>query len=79
MLTQDWFPSAEECEVARQAVENELISRREARVSLLGRGNGLVVREKDHTESSTIRMGMEEAIMIAVRAVVEHNLSKLCR
>lgn len=60
----------EDYEVGRRAVEDVLIGFRDERISLLNRGNGLVIREKDGTESSTIRLGTEAAIRIAVEAIL---------
>jgi hypothetical protein len=54
-------------EVGRLAVEDVLVERREARISML-RGNGLVIAEKDGKPSPVIRMGMEEALKIAYEA-----------
>lgn len=59
----------EECEIGRKAVEDELVRRRDSRISMLNRGNGLVIAEKDRTPSSLIRMGMEEALVIALEAI----------
>jgi hypothetical protein len=59
----------EEMEVGRQAVENALVELRDSRISLLGRGNGLVIRECDGTPSSVIRMGLEAALRIAMDAI----------
>lgn len=63
----------EHFEIARKAIEDELIDWRERRLSLLGRGNGLVVKEADGTESSTIRMGPETAVRIGLRAILESD------
>lgn len=59
-------------EVGRKAVEQELVEWRDSRMSLLGRGNGLVIREKDGKESSIIRFGPETALRIALKAIAEH-------
>ena len=59
-------------DVARKAIEDELIEYRDARISLVGRNNGLVVREKDGTESSVIRLGPEMAVATALRALAKH-------
>lgn len=56
-------------EVGRKAVEDSLLHRRDARFSLLGYGNGLVVREKDGGESSIIRLSTGDAIVIALKAI----------
>jgi hypothetical protein len=62
--------------LAHLILENELIDLRDRRVGILGRGNGLVVNEKDSTPSSIIRITTDEAIRVAVRAynrAVEHG------
>lgn len=58
--------------VARKAVEDELVDRRDSGISLFGRGNGLVIRSKDGQDSHLIRMGMENAMSIGLKAIVEH-------
>ena len=58
------------CETARYAVENILINLRDSRISTL-RGNGLVAAEADGTPSSTIRLGVEDAFAIALKAVAD--------
>lgn len=58
-------------EIARQAIEEELLWMRDARIST-PRGNGLVIREKDGQESHIIRMGPETAMAIGLRAIAEH-------
>lgn len=58
-------------EVARLAVEDALIDFRDSRISILGRGNGFVVREKDGTESGVIRLGTREGLRIAIHAYLE--------
>lgn len=60
-------------EIGRMAVEDALIELRDSRIALLGRGNGLVVREKDGRDSHIIRMGMEHALTIALKAIVKHE------
>lgn len=59
-------PSDELIERIRLKIEDELIDRRDSRIVILSRENGLVVREKDGTESSLIRMTTKEAIIIAI-------------
>lgn len=55
-------------EWARKMVEDELIELRDARISLIDRGNGLVVREADRTDSSIIRLGFEMAWATCLKA-----------
>jgi len=59
-------------EIGRKAIEDELVSFRDDRISVLGRGNGLVIREKDGQESSTIRFGPEDALRIGLKAIAKH-------
>jgi len=58
-------------EVARKAIEDVLIDRRDRRMLLLHRGNGLVVREADGSSSHVIRLGPEQAMAIGLRAIAE--------
>lgn len=58
-------------EVGRRAVEDFLIEMRDMRCGLLGRNNGLVVNEADGTPSDIIRMAIEHAIEMGIRAIVE--------
>jgi hypothetical protein len=61
-------------EVARSAIENTLIDFRDRRISIMGRGNGLVVREKDGTESSLMRLTVASALKIGLKAMAERAL-----
>lgn len=58
--------------IGRKKVEDVLIDHRDDRISILGRNNGLVVREKDGTESHIIRLGTEMALGIGLKAIVDH-------
>lgn len=58
--------------VARRAIEDALIEFRDSRISLLGRNNGLVVKERDGTDSYMIRLGPEDAVRIALLALADH-------
>lgn len=64
-------------EVARKKVEDVLINFRDSRISQLNRHNGLVVYEKDASQSSIIRLGTEDAIRIGLTAIKEHLESSL--
>lgn len=59
-------------EVARKAVEDTLIEFRDSRIALLNRANGLVVHEKDGTDSPLIRLGTEDALRIGLSAIAKH-------
>ncbi len=58
-------------EVGRRAIELELIDWRDRRLFTL-RNNGLVIKEKDGTDSSIVRFGSEVALKIGLRAMHEH-------
>lgn len=58
-------------EIGRAAVEAQLIELRDARIGLIGRNNGLVVKEKDGSDSNMIRMGPEMALDTAIKAMLE--------
>ena len=57
-------------EVGRKAVEDVLVDFRDSRISQI-RGNGLVIKEKDGGDSSVIRLGMEDALRIGLKAISE--------
>lgn len=58
-------------EVGRVAVEDTLIDLRDSGIALLGRGNGLVIRDYDSTDSHTIRMGPEHCLRIGMLAMMD--------
>ena len=62
----------ERLEVGRLAVESALIELRDERISMPMRGNGLVVRESDGKASHVIRIGTEDALRIALKAIADH-------
>lgn len=72
MNIKEIYDDEELMEVARYAVESELIKWREARLSELMRRNGLVIAEKDGTPSQVIRFGMETAMVIGLKAIEKH-------
>lgn len=59
-------------EVGRKAIEDQLIEWRDMRLSQMGRGNGLVIREKDGGDSHIIRFGPEIALRTGLKAIAEH-------
>lgn len=59
-------------EIGRKAIENTLIEFRDDRLSEFMRGNGLVIKEKDGTDSSIIRFGPETALRIGLLAIDEY-------
>lgn len=59
-------------EIARKAVEDVLVEWRDERLSLLGRGNGMVIKESDGKDSDIIRMGAEQVIRIGIEAIARH-------
>jgi hypothetical protein len=66
---EEWY------EVGRRAVEDLLIELRDSRISLLGRNNGLVVKERDGSGSATIRLTIEHALKVGMTAIFESRLS----
>jgi hypothetical protein len=58
-------------EVARKAIEDELIWMRDNHAFIL-RNNGLVIREQDGRDSSVIRFGPEDAMRIGLKAIAKH-------
>ena len=69
-------PSNELLEIGRKAIEDELVEWRDNRLSMFTRGNGLVIREKDGTESSMIRFGPETALRIGLKAMGKTKLKE---
>ncbi len=63
--------SEELLEIARQAIENELVERRDSCISILRR-NGCSIRNKDGSASSIIRMSHEEAMTVGLKAIIQH-------
>jgi hypothetical protein len=59
----------EEWEIARKAIEDNLINFRDCRISMINQANGLVCREKNGQESSLIRLSIEDALRIGIGAI----------
>ena len=57
--------------LAHLAVEDELIERRDARISVLGPANGLIVNEYDGSSSPIMRMGTREALELGISAYLK--------
>ena len=64
-------PTDQELTAIHAHIENILVEMRDNRTSILGRANGLVVRERDGKPSQTIRIGTRQAVDIAVRKFLE--------
>lgn len=62
--------------VGRKKIEDVLVDNRDSRISILGRNNGLVIKEKDGTDSHTIRLGPEMALGIGLKAIIDHLQNK---
>jgi len=60
-------------EKIRLRIEDELINRRNNRISVLY-NNGLVCKESDGSNSDIIRMGHIEAFLLALRVIQENNV-----
>jgi hypothetical protein len=58
-------------EIGRKAIEDVLVEFRDRRISVV-RGNGLIIKEKDGTDSHMIRMGPEDALRIGLKAIAQH-------
>lgn len=70
ITAQDELLTAECLEIGRRAIEDALIELRDARLSEPLSPNGLVVREKDGTDSSIIRFGPKTALLIGIKAML---------
>ena len=70
MTLSEVIENNEMLEIGRKAVEDALVELRDERISLLDRGNGLVILEKDGSFSNTIRLGAEDALRIALKAII---------
>lgn len=53
---------------AREALEDELVERRDARIGII-RNNGLCIKEKDGTPSDIIRISTEAAVLQGIEAI----------
>jgi len=58
-------------EVGRKAIEDALVEFRNGHLSEVGRGNGLVIFQKNGTPSDVIRFGPEMALSIGLKAIAE--------
>lgn len=59
-------------EVARRAIEDELVLWRDGRMFDIGRNNGFVIKEKDGSNSNIIRFGPEYGVKVALAAIAQH-------
>lgn len=71
----DNLPTDEELEAARLAIEDELVLRRNNRMSVL-RNNGACIKEADGSESPIIRMTHEQSMMIGITAILQMRAEK---
>lgn len=53
---------------AHLAVEDMLVEMRDARIGVLGRGNGFIINEYDGSPSSIMRLGTREGLRIGIEA-----------
>lgn len=58
-------------EIGRRAVEDLLVEMRDDRISVMGRNNGLVICERDGSPSDVIRLPIEAALKVGVRAIAD--------
>jgi len=63
-------------EIGRKAIEDQLIEWRDSRLSEFNRGNGLVIRERDGSDSSVIRFGPETALRLGLLAIAKSDAYK---
>lgn len=67
--------TAEDIESARRAIEDTLVWMRDEHVSIISAGvyvgNGLVIKGRDSSPSSIIRMRTNEAIKMAIKHILE--------
>lgn len=59
-------------EIGRKAIEDALIEFRDCRTSVLQRGNGFCIKEKDGSASEIIRFGPELGLHIGLKAIAAH-------
>lgn len=67
---QDLLLNPEILEIGRLAVEDSLVELRDARLSVM-RNNGLVIKERDGSPSSIIRLHIEGALGIGIQAMLK--------
>lgn len=70
-MRRHWLVDAGALHAAHKAVEDVLIDRRDRRIGVLNRGNGLVVREADGRDSSIMRLGTRDALLIGIAAYLK--------
>jgi hypothetical protein len=56
---------------AHLAVEDELVEMRDARMSVLGPANGLIIKERDGSWSDVMRMGTRDALQIGIATYLD--------
>lgn len=69
----EWTPNAELVETIRRSIEDMLVDFRDSRISMMLCGNGLVIRERDGTDSSLIRLGTPEAVEYVLKTAVANG------
>jgi hypothetical protein len=67
------YTNDELLDIGRKAIEDTLIKFRDNRLSTLGRNNnGLVIKERDGEPSNIIRLTIEDALRIGLKAIHNH-------
>jgi hypothetical protein len=56
---------------AHKAVEDALVNFRDNRISVLNRGNGFVIRERDGQQSDILRLGTRDGLRIGIAAYLK--------
>ena len=59
-------------EIGRKAIEDLLVEMRDDHMSMPLHGNGFVIKEKDGSPSSVIRMSTPMGLRVAMNAIIEH-------
>jgi hypothetical protein len=62
---------------AHLAVEEILIDLRDSRIGIHGPGNGFIVKERDGSPSSIMRLGTRDGLRVAINAYLEALFEKL--
>jgi len=75
MKVEDILNSETLIEVGRKAVEDMLVDFRDSRIFIM-RNNGFVIKERDGTSSSCIRLSVQDGLTVALRAILAHWAEK---
>lgn len=76
MKLEEIIDNDELLEIGRRAIEDELVTYRDARMCEPLRGNGLVISERNGARSDVVRFGSETALRIGLDAIARHLAEK---